>query len=100
MSQPQVQLPTPGLVRLVGRVQESRQAGQSGFRTLLVLPAADTFSHPSVVEVRSKARLGMAGNEVDVICNILGFKNKPRKNPETGEIYPASAQTVLQALAA
>jgi len=100
MSQASVSLPTPGLVRLVGRVQESRQAGQSGFRTLVLLPSQDTYSHPSIVEIRSKARLGMAGNDVDVVCNSLGYNNKPWKNPETGEIYPPSAQVVLQALAA
>jgi len=94
--------PTPGLVRLVGRVDAVRQVGtdRKTFRTLVVMPAADSFSHPSTVEVRSAARLGMAGNDVDVLCNVIGFKNKPRKNMETGEIYPPSAQVVLQAIAA
>jgi len=94
--------PTPGLVRIVGRVDSVRQVGtdRKTFRSLVVTPSADSFSHPSTVEVRSAARLGAAGNEVDVLCNVIGFKNKPRKNLDTGEIYPPSAQVVLQAIAA
>jgi len=102
MSQAQVTVPTPGLVRIVGRVDTVRQVGtdRKTFRTLVVMPAADAFSHPSTVEVRSAARIGAAGNDADVLCNVLGFKNKPRKNMETGELYPVSAQIVLQAIAA
>jgi len=101
MTQPQISVQTPGIVRLVGRVENSRQTGtdRKTFRTLVVTPAADSFSHPSTIEVRSAGRLGAPGNEVDVLCNVIGFKNKPRKNQETGEIYPPSAQVVLQAIA-
>jgi hypothetical protein len=102
MTQAQISLPTPGVVRLVGRVENSRQTGtdRKTFRTLLVTPAADAFSHPSTVEVRSAGRLGTPGNEVDVLCSVIGFRNRPRKNMETGEVYPPSAQIVLQAIAA
>jgi hypothetical protein len=101
MTQAQIQVPTPGLVRVVGRVEQSRQTAKAGtYRTLVTLPAPDAFKHPSTVEVRSKARLGAQGHEVDVLCNLLGFKTKPKLNPETGELWPVGAQIVLEAIAA
>lgn len=99
MSQP-IAAPTPGLVRLVGRVIEARQSGKS-FRTLLMLPAADSFQHPATVELVSKARVGQPGTEVDVLCSVGGFKNRPKlRDGSTGEYWPASARNVLEVVAA
>ena len=53
-----------GQARIAGRIDSMRRnLGQAGsvYRTLLKLPAPDSYSSPSTVEVRSTERLGAQG---------------------------------------
>jgi len=87
---PQSIAAVPGLVPMrvlvAGRVVSSRTF-DGGRVTVLVTPAADEYSHPSTVEIRSKAQLGQKGEEVRISCMLRGFLrrfNYPDK--KTGEI--------------
>lgn len=43
------------------------------FRTLLVVPAVDEYSHPSTYAINASAPLGIDGQDVDVLCNVRPF---------------------------
>ncbi|WP_374676439.1 hypothetical protein [Ideonella sp.] len=63
-------------VRLVGRIEDVRRTnGQSGavFLHLVKLPAADQFSSPATVLVRSEQRCGEAGAVFDQLVQIGGY---------------------------
>jgi hypothetical protein len=80
--------PLPAMQVLVtGRVDAVRRYdGKTSTR--LTTPAADSYSRPQVVEVRSKQTLGRAGEEISVVCKVGGYTRKAFKvaDQETGEI--------------
>jgi hypothetical protein len=70
-----------------GRIEASRTYEGKRY-THIMTPAADAYSRPQLVEVRSKARLGEKGDEVTVVCVLGGFSRKPyeAKDKSTGEV--------------
>ncbi|GAA7769425.1 hypothetical protein HpMS107_51480 [Helicobacter pylori] len=77
----------PMQVVVRGRVEASRT--YEGVRyTRVMTPAADAYSRPQVVEVRSKQRLGEKGEEVTVLCAVGGYQRKTYKatDKDTGEV--------------
>jgi hypothetical protein len=95
----QAQLPL--VVRIVGRVdfvKQGQSKGKPSFLTLIKTPAADPFSSPSTLEVRSTARLGSVGEEVEIFANLKGY-GQSGVSEKTGEPY-RRAQNVLEAIAA
>lgn len=60
---------------LSGKI-DAVKAVDKGFYTHLVTPAPDAYSHPQVLEIRSKKRLGQIGEEIRVGVNIGGFRRK------------------------
>lgn len=63
-------------VMVKGRIEESRRHDGVNY-TRLVCPAADEYSRPSVVEFRSKARLGQKGDTIVQLGLLGGFVRKP-----------------------
>jgi len=91
----------PLVVRIVGRVDFVKQGtakGKASFLTLVKTPAPDPFTAPSTVEVRSSARLGAVGEEVEIFANLKGY-SQTGVSAKTGEPY-RRAQNVLEAIAA
>lgn len=101
MAQAQVAQQIPLVVRIVGRVDFVKQGtskGKPSFLTLVKTPAPDPFTSPSTVEVRSAARLGSVGEEVEIFANLKGY-GQSGVSAKTGEAY-RRAQNVLEAIAA
>lgn len=77
----------PMRVLVVGRIETSRT--HEGRRyTHVMTPAADAYSRPQLLEIRSKAKLGDKGEEVSVNCLLGGYQRKAyqAKDKATGEI--------------
>ncbi len=79
-------------VRIFGRVEEVRRTDETTITRILV-PAADAYSQPSVIEVRSSKRFASKGEEVECTAALRGFKGKvfEVKDKETGEIRKAQS---------
>lgn len=76
-----------GVARLVGRITQVRKLnGQSGptCRTLMRLPAPDSYSSPQTVEVRGE-RFGQVGEEVAVIVSLGGYPRTYETRGDHGE---------------
>lgn len=71
---------------LRGRIEESRRHGNVTY-TRVLCPAADEFSRPQTIEVRSKQRLGQKGDMVQQLVMLGGYTRKPFRvtDKETGE---------------
>lgn len=84
-----VKAPTikPMQVMIRGRVEASRNHEGTRF-TRITTPAADAYSRPQVIEIRSRSPLGPKGEEVTVLAQLGGYTRKPFefKNKDTGEI--------------
>ena len=90
----------PGEVLIRGKIQRARRY-ESHFYTTLVMPSSDPFQRPSVVEVRSSARLGDNEEIVQVRCRVTGYNGKPYRwtdqdTGETRQVVPV--HNVLEAL--
>lgn len=88
------------LVKITGRVDFVRAGEVNGRKSVLTLikaPAADPYSAPATVEVRSVDRLGAVGEEVTVFANLSGYRQTGTR--KDGEPF-TRAQNVLQAFAA
>lgn len=74
-------------VQIKGRIEASRSYEGNRY-TRIITPAADAYSRPQTVEVRSKGKLGEKSDEVTVVCTLGGFQRKPYpvKDKETGEV--------------
>lgn len=70
-----------------GRIEGSKSYDGKRY-TQVITPAADAYSRPQLVEIRSKGRLGEKGDEVSVSCVLGGFQRKAyeTKDKATGEI--------------
>ena len=73
-------------VTVKGRIEASRRNGAVWY-TRMTTPAADAYSRPQTLEIRSKARIGQAGDETTVTCKLGGYARKPFRvtDRDTGE---------------
>lgn len=73
-------------VLIKGKVEHSRRFDGKRY-TRIITPAADAYSRPQVVEVRSVSKLGDVGDETEVSCRLGGYTRKPYRttDKETGE---------------
>lgn len=57
------------------------------YYTTIVSPAADAYSFPPVVRIKSKRTLGRIGDEIaDVHCRVTGYERSfPYTDKRTGE---------------
>jgi hypothetical protein len=85
---PQRAAATPAMqVTIKGRIEISRSYEGKRF-TQIMTPAADQYSRPQIVEVRSKSKLGERGDEIVVQASLGGYQRKAYqvKDKNTGEI--------------
>lgn len=77
----------PMQVMVKGRIETSRSHEGKRY-THVMTPAADAYSRPQLLEVRSKAKFGEKGEEVSVSCVLGGYQRKAyqAKDKNTGEI--------------
>jgi hypothetical protein len=86
----QNELGTPsGLtVHLKGRIkgfeQFKSQKGDEYFRTMVVMPAKDAYSHPATFPILSERKLGKDDSDVNIACELRPSYNKHK---ETGKVY-------------
>lgn len=73
-------------VAIKGRIETSRVYEGNRY-TQIMTPAADQYSRPQLVEVRSKSKLGERGDEVTVTAKLGGYARKPYAftDKQTGE---------------
>lgn len=86
---PQTVAPAAHPLRVFIRGRIEAQRVHDGFRyTRITTPAADEYSRPQTVEVRSKGRLGETGEVCSCTAMLGGYTRKPYRstNRETGEI--------------
>lgn len=87
-SAPLVAVPkrVPNMVFVVGKVEAVRRY-EGKFYTRVVSPAPDLYSQPSILEIRSKARLGAIDDELNIEARLGGYKRKAYRvtDKETGE---------------
>lgn len=74
-----------GLIAGKPRSYQDRE-GNRAWATLLKLPAPDQYSSAQTVEVNSRAQLGSAGQEIEVLVRV-GGSSRPFKytDKDTGE---------------
>ncbi|MFZ6876274.1 single-stranded DNA-binding protein [Undibacterium sp. Di27W] len=72
---------------VAGRIENSRLHEGKRY-THVMTPAADAYSRPQLVEIRSKSKLGDRGEEVAIHCLLGGYQRKAYqvKDKNTGEI--------------
>lgn len=77
----------PMRVLIRGRLESSRLHDGKRYSHVMT-PAADAYSRPQLVEIRSKAALGQKGEEINVACTLGGYARKAyeSKNKQTGEV--------------
>lgn len=75
------------MVAVMGRIEGSKVYEGKRY-TQIMTPAADAYSRPQLVEVRSKSRIGEKGDEIACQCVLGGFQRKAyeTKDKSTGEI--------------
>lgn len=73
-------------VMVKGRIEETRRHENTSY-TRVLCPAADEYSRPQTLEIRSKARIGQKGDTVQQMCFLGGFTRKPfmATDKSTGE---------------
>ena len=78
----------PNQSMLRGRVNAIRKA-EEFFYTEVTLPAPDEYSQPAVVEIRSRKRIGQAGDTVECLVGCGGYRGKPFNytDKDTGERF-------------
>lgn len=78
---------TPMEVLVKGKI-DARRRHESTWYTRMITPAADAYSRPQVIEVRSKQKLGEVGEETTVSCKLGGYTRKPFRSTDkdTGEV--------------
>ena len=77
----------PMQVAVKGRIEASRMFNGNRY-TRIITPAADQYSRPQTVEIRSKKKLGDKGEEVTTMATLGGYTRRPyqAKDEDTGEI--------------
>lgn len=76
----------PMQVSVTGKILRVRRHEQKTY-TVIVCAAADQYSQPEVVEIRSDRRFGDKEEVVTVLCRLGGWQGKAYKvvDKETGE---------------
>jgi len=80
------------VVTVRGRVDAvDRYKGE--YSSILICPAADEFSHPQAIKVRSKNRIGTKDEIITVTARLGGYKRqayqtKPDKDGEVFTVIP------------
>ena len=76
----------PMRVLVSGRIESSRRYEGKVF-THVMTPAADAYSRPQLVEIRSAKRLGEKHDEVSISCLLGGYQRKAYQvtDKDTGE---------------
>ncbi|ENU8965148.1 DNA-binding protein G5P [Salmonella enterica] len=71
---------------VTGKIKRYNNSG-GFYYTTVVSPAADAYSYPPVVRIKSKKSLGRIGDEImDVHCRITGYERSfPYTDKQTGE---------------
>lgn len=81
---------TPATIKLKGVVQSTMQVGTDNdnnpiIETVLLCPAADSYSYPPRYCIMSKARIGEKGQEInvnaEVVCRPWKDQNKKWRYP-------------------
>ena len=74
-------------VVVAGRIETSKLYEGKRY-TQVMTPAADAYSRPQLVEVRSKGKLGEKAEEITIQCVLGGFQRKAyeTKDKQSGEI--------------
>lgn len=77
----------PMEVLVKGKVTHTRRH-EKKFYTTITIPAADEYSSPQLVEVRSSSRVGDVDELVSIRARLGGYAGRPFKatDRETGEI--------------
>lgn len=80
-------LPQPMRVIVLGRIEGSKTYDGNRF-TQIMTPAADAYSRPQLIEVRSKSRIADKGEEISITCVLGGYQRKAYqiKDKQTGEV--------------
>jgi hypothetical protein len=83
---------------MVANVRQQAIGGNKVFLTLIRLPAADEYSHPATIEVRSERPIGKKGEEVEGALMVGGYPDSwERTDRQTGEVETIpTARIVLQ----
>lgn len=83
---------------MISSVRQQVIAGNKHFLTCMRLPAADAYSHPATIEVRSEKPIGKKGDEVEGAVMVGGYPDSwERTDKQTGEVETiATARIVLQ----
>ncbi|EDW0928642.1 DNA-binding protein G5P [Salmonella enterica subsp. enterica] len=71
---------------VTGKIKRFNSSG-GFYYTTVVSPAADAYSFPPVIRIKSKKSLGRVGEEiVDVPCRVTGYERSfPYTDKQTGE---------------
>lgn len=78
-----------------GRILEAMKRDQTWY-TLVTTPAPDAYSHPQTLEIRSKQKIGSAGEDCQVGVMVGGFRRKQQyADKETGELKESSFTRVM-----
>lgn len=64
------------VVLVAGKVQEVRRHEKTIF-TRVIAPAADEYSKPQIVEIRSQQRIGERGDVIKQLCRLGGYEGRP-----------------------
>ena len=74
-----------GSVLVKGRCVAVRRS-KDLFYHLVAMPAADLYSHPSVVEVSASHRLADSGSDFEQVCRVTGYPRQfVQTDRDTGE---------------
>ena len=92
-----------GQAMIAGRIYSRRKiktADGSFFLSVIKLPAADAFSHPLTVEVRSHDSLGNAGEDWSGAIRVNGYPRSYDTKPDADGVISkvATAQNILEAV--
>jgi hypothetical protein len=77
----------PMNVVIVGRIEDTKTHEGNRY-TRVICPAADAYSKPQIIEIRSKSRIGDKADEGKWTCILGGYMRKPYqvRDEKTGEI--------------
>lgn len=73
----------PMCLQILGKVEAVRRYDNKSY-TRVICPAPDLYSKPSVVEIRSSARIGVRDDEIDVTARLSGYTRKPYRVTDQG----------------
>ena len=78
------------IVNVRGRVEGYKTRAGKRYTRVLV-PSVDAYSHPQLVEIRSRSRLGVKDDEISCNCVLRGFQKKSQATilkPRSWECRP------------